>query len=177
MTTKLHVQTDTTGADQISAMNHPEQPFAQWDGINRRENEERRTYSLRTLSCCLVSPRRFKGRRSSDRRFPVMDKFESGIGFLAIGLMVLSVMDSIFTLTLIANGGTEVNPFMNWLLQINVMLFVGVKMLFTGMAAVLLVAVGNVLVFKRFRARTLLATAVGLYCGLIVYELGLLSLI
>lgn len=152
-------------------------PVTQWDGVNRRENEERRSYSLRTLSACLVSPRRFNGRRSADRRFPVMDKFESGVGFLAIGLMILSIMDSVFTLTLIANGGTEVNPFMNWLLQINVVAFVGVKMLFTGLAAVLLVAVNNVLVFKKFRARTLLGAAVGLYCGLIVYELGLLSLI
>jgi len=152
-------------------------PLTQWDGINRRENEERRTYSLRTLMLCLVSPRRFNGRRSADRRFPVMDRFDAGVGFLAIGLMVLSTMDSIFTLTLIANGGTEVNPFMNWLLQISVVAFVGVKMLFTGIAALLLVAMNNVLVFNKFRARKLLAAAVGLYCGLIVYELGLLSLL
>ncbi len=149
----------------------------QWDGVNRRENEERRTYSLKTLTRAFSSPRRFNGRRSSDRRFPVLDRFESGVGFLAIGLMILSVMDSIFTLTLIANGGTEVNPFMNWLLQINVALFVGVKMFLTAIAAILLVAMGNVLVFRRFRARSILAGAVGLYCGLIVYELGLLSLL
>lgn len=158
-------------------VNPPVNEPAQWDGVNRRENEERRTYGLKTLTRAFVSPRRFNGRRCSDRRFPVLDRFESGIGFLAIGLMVLSVMDSIFTLTLIAQGGTEVNPFMNWLLQINVALFVGVKMFLTAMAAILLVAMGNVLVFNRFRARSILAGAVGLYCGLIVYELGLLSLL
>lgn len=149
----------------------------QWDGVNRRENEERRRYSLKTLSRCLISPRRFNGRRSSDRRFPVLDKFDSGVGFFAVGLMMLSVMDAIFTLTLIANGGSEVNPIMDWMLQINVVVFVSVKMFLTGIAAVLLVAMNNVLVFKRFRARSILAAAVGLYCGLIVYELGLLSLI
>lgn len=90
---------------------------------------------------------------------------------------MLSIMDAIFTLTLIANGGTEVNPFMNWLLQINIAAFVGVKMLLTAVSAVLLVAMGNVVVFGRFRARSILAAALGLYCGLIVYELGLLSLL
>jgi len=152
-------------------------PLTLWDGVNRRQSGERRSYSLKTLSCCLVSPRRFNGRRSSDRRFPVLDQFENSIGFFAVGLMVLSVMDSIFTLTLIANGGTEVNPFMNWLLQIDVLVFVSVKMLLTGLAAVLLVAMSNVMLFKRFRARSILAVALGLYCGLIVYELGLLSIV
>jgi len=168
---------DNTNAHQESSMRQPTSPLTQWDGVNRRENGERRTYSLKTLSRCLVSPRRFNGRRSADRRFPVLDQFDSGVGFLAIGLMILSMMDSIFTLTLIANGGTEVNPFMNWLLQINVMAFVSVKMLLTGLSAVVLVAMSNVLVFKRFRARSILAAAIGLYCGLIVYELGLLSLL
>ncbi len=148
-----------------------------WDGVERREQEERRSYSLRTLSQCLLSPRRFNGRRTSDRRFPVMDRFDSGMAFLAIGLMILSIMDSVFTLTLISHGGTEVNPFMNWLLHHSTFAFVGVKMLLTAIPALMLVATGNLLVFGKIRARSILAAALGLYCGLIVYELGLLSLI
>lgn len=148
-----------------------------WDGKERRVGDDRREYSLRTLSTCLFSPRRFNGRRSSDRRFPVLDRFDSGMAFLAIGLMILSIMDSVFTLTLIAHGGSEVNPFMNWLLHISVPAFVGVKMLLTAIPALILVATGNLLVFGKIRARSILAAALGLYCGLIVYELGLLSLI
>jgi len=158
-------------------MHHSTPVVPEWDGVNRRENQDRRTYSLRTLARCVVSPRRFTGRRSTDRRFPVMDSFDSGVGFLAIGLMVFSTLDSIFTLTLIANGGTEVNPFMNWLLQHSVVAFVSVKMMLTGIAAVLLVGMCNVLLFNKIRARTILGAALGMYCGLIVYELGLLSLI
>lgn len=150
---------------------------AKWDGVERREHDERRAYSVRTLTQCLFSPRRFNGRRSSDRRFPVMDRFDSGMAFLAIGLMILSIMDSVFTLTLISHGGTEANPFMNWLLQHSIAAFVGVKMLLTAVPALMLVATGNLLVFGRIRARSILAAALGLYCGLIVYELGLLSLI
>jgi len=99
------------------------------------------------------------------------------MAFLAIGLMMLSVLDSIFTLTIISHGGTEANPFMNWFLQQGLMAFVGVKMLLTAIPAVILVATGNLKIFGHFRARSVLAAAVGLYCGLIVYELGLLSLV
>jgi len=174
MTTKLQAQTI---GHQDASTQQSTRSLPQWDGINRRNDQERRTYSLKTLARCVVSPRRFNGRRSADRRFPIMDRFDSGVGFLAVGLMVLSILDSIFTLTLIAHGGTEVNPFMNWLMQINLVAFVGVKMLLTGLAAIVLVATSNVLLLKRFRARSILAAALGLYCGLIVYELCLLSLI
>jgi len=87
------------------------------------------------------------------------------------------VMDSVFTLTLISHGGTEVNPVMNWLLHQSIFAFVAVKMVLTAIPAVMLVATGNLLVFGRIRARSILAGALGMYCGLIVYELGLLSLI
>ncbi len=152
-------------------------PQSGWDGVERRTTGSRRTYNLRTLYKCMLSPRRFNGRRAADRRFPVLDRFDGGMAFLAIGLMVLSICDSVFTLTLIANGGSELNPFMNWFLQRSIAEFVAVKMVLTAVPAILLVATGNVLVFGKIRARSVLAGFVGLYCGLIVYELGLLSLI
>mgnify|MGYP000432593179 FL=1 len=54
--------------------------------------------------------------------------------------------------------------------------FTAVKMLLTGIPAIVLVAAGNLLVFKRWRARSVLAALVGLYFGLIAYELVLLSI-
>jgi len=148
---------------------------AKWDGKNRRDYEERRNYSLGTLLQSVTSPRRFNGRRREDRRFPVMDRFDGGMAFLAVGLMVVSILDSVFTLTLISHGGEEVNPFMNWFLQKSTALFVAVKMFLTALPAVILVATGNILLFGRFRARSILAAIVGLYCGLLMYELALLS--
>ncbi len=171
----MNTRIQQTGLGNQSALNRAVN--APWDGVNRRTQSDRRTYTMSTLVQCLTSPRRFNGRRSSDRRFPVLDRFESSMAFLAIGLVILSVMDSVFTLTLISHGGTEVNPFMNWLMQKSIAAFVGVKMLLTAIPALILVATGNLLVFGRFRARTVLAGVLGLYCGLIVYELGLLSLI
>ena len=144
--------------------------------LDRRQSPDRRAYSMGTLKQCLTEPRRMHGRRAKDRQYPVLDRFDSGVVALAILLMCLSVADSVFTLTLISRGGTEVNPFMNALLQHSIWAFTAVKMLLTAIPATILVATGNILLFKRWRARSILAALVGLYLGLIVYELALLSL-
>ena len=139
--------------------------------------EDRRRYSLETLRRSVVAPRRTSARRREDRRYPMLDRFDGGMLALAVALVGLSVLDSTFTLMLLAAGGREVNPFMAWLLEYGVAPFAAVKMLLTGVPAVLLVATGNFRVFGRIRARSLLAALVGLYGGLIVYEIGLLSLV
>ena len=106
----------------------------------------------------------------------MLDRFDSGVVSLAVALMILSILDSVFTLTLISRGGNEVNPFMNMLLHHSVWAFTGFKMLLTGIPAIVLVATGNLLLFGRYRARSILAAFVGLYFGLICYELALLSI-
>lgn len=146
------------------------------DRIERRSGGDRRAYTLSTFAQCLMSPRRMQGRRSGDRRYALLDRFDSGVATMAILLMLLSILDSVFTLTLISRGGSEINPVMDALLQQSIWAFAGFKMLLTAIPAVILVATGNLLLFKRWRARSILAALVGLYTGLIVYELALLSI-
>ena len=141
---------------------------------NRRAGTERRFYTLGTLKNCTFAPRRMKGRRFVDRRFAVLDIFDSGVVALAIALVLLSITDSVFTLTLIARGGTEVNPVMNALLQHSVWAFSGFKMFLTAVAAIILTATGNLKMFGQCRARSILGAFVGLYLGLIIYEIALL---
>jgi len=147
-----------------------------WRGPERRIISARRRYTLQTLWTCASQPRRMHGRRTHDRRYPILDRFDSGMLSLAVALMLLSVFDAIFTLTLLARGGTELNPVMNALLQQSVWAFTGVKMLLTGIPAIVLVAAGNLTLFKLVRARSILAALVGLYMGLMVYHICLLSL-
>ena len=159
-------------------MTETDMTTADWDGVNRRiATAERREYSMATLKHQVLSPRRNAGRRREDRKFPMLDRFDSGLFTLAMSLLCLSILDSMFTLTLIAHGGSEVNPFMNAMLQINVWVFMATKMFLTAVPAVLLVATANLKVFGVVRCRSVLAIAVGMYAGLIVYELALLSLV
>lgn len=147
-----------------------------WNEVERRGSPERRVYSSGTLLRSAVAPRRMVGRRVSDRRYPMLDRFDSGMFALAVILMLLSITDSLFTLTLLSRGGTEVNPFMNALLGHSVWAFTVVKMLLTAIPAIVLVAAGNLLLFNRWRARSILAAMVGLYLGLVAYEIVLLSI-
>ncbi len=116
------------------------------------------------------------GRRTQDRRYPVLDHFDSGVVTLAVALMILSVLDCIFTLAIISRGGSEANPFMDMLLQQSIWLFAGFKMLLTGLPAIALVATGNILLFGRYRARSILAALVGVYIALMFYHFYLLWL-
>lgn len=97
--------------------------------------------------------------------------------FMAVTLMLLSLMDAIFTLTLIANGGSELNPVMNFFLGYGIFAFVAAKVLLTAVPAVILIGCGNHKLFNRIRVRTIVAASIGFYAGLICYELGLLSLL
>lgn len=141
----------------------------------RLEAAGRRTYTLQTFWQCVRAPRRESMRRQGDRPYTVTDRVEPMVGGLAIALMVFSLLDSVFTLTLISNGGKELNPVMDMMLQHSISLFAGSKMFMTALAAIVLSATANVLVFRRFRARSVLAAAVGMYAALIGYELLLLN--
>ena len=143
---------------------------------NLRTGAERREYSIGTLKNCVVAPRRMRSRRGEDRRYAIMDRFDSGVVTMAIVLVILSIMDAVFTLTLLSRGGSEINPFMNALIQHSVWVFTIFKMLLTGVPAILLVATSNLRLFGGYRTRSVLAALVGLYMGLIVYELLLLSI-
>jgi len=153
----------------------PESP-AEWDSAERRESaEDRRHYTFNTMKYQVLKPQRFTARRSGERSFPILDRFDSGLFTMAMLLLCLSITDSMFTLTLIANGGSEVNPFMNMLLGYSVWAFAGVKMILTAVPIILLVATCNIKLYGFVRARSILAAAVGMYSGLIVYEVALLS--
>ncbi len=155
--------------------NSPTHTFSDsWDGIEKRSEQNRRQHTVYSIWKALVAPRRFEGRRRDDRRFATLDRYDSGLCTLAILLVLMSITDSVFTLTLISRGGSEVNPFMNYMLQHSIGLFMVVKMLLTAIPAVVLVATHNLMLFNKIRARSILAAAVGMYAGLIMYEIGLL---
>ena len=147
-----------------------------WDGTDKRAEQNRREYSMFSIWKAMSAPRRFEGRRSGDRRFATLDRYDSGLCTMAILLVLMSITDSVFTLTLIARGGSEVNPFMNYMLQHSVSLFMAVKMALTAIPALVLVATHNLMLFNKIRARSVLAAMVGMYTGLIIYEIGLLKM-
>ncbi len=163
-------------ADELNVQ-VPEAPRQPHREIQRRSGVDRRAFTARTLITCLISPRRSRGRRASDRKYPMLDVFDSSAMLLAVTLMLLSLADAFFTLNILARGGEEVNPVMNYVLQFGTFAFVAVKVVLTAIPAVVLVASGNYKLFGVVRVRSILAAAIGAYAGLVLYEIGLLTLV
>lgn len=164
--------TDTLSEFQPAKTTNPA-----WDGVERRSGIDRRRFGITSLRGALLAPRRFTGRRHDDRRYALLDRYDGGVVTMTLLLVVFSILDSLFTLRLIAAGGEEINPVMNALLQHSVWLFTSAKMAMTAIPALLLLATANLMLFGVVRSRSLLGALCGLYLGLIVYEIGLLTLL
>lgn len=149
----------------------------EYSGVERRSAVDRREFSIKTLVHCARHPQRAKGRRKTDARYPLLDVFDGSAMFLAVALTALSLCDAFFTLNILAHGGQEINPFMNYMLGYGTFAFVASKMFFTAVAVVVLTGAGNFVLFKRIRVRSVLAILTGLYAGLIVYELLILAMV
>jgi hypothetical protein len=146
------------------------------DGLfleRRQSGSDRRSTSLRSFLQGGVTPRRRSGRRAGEHHLPI-DWHEPYLLFLSIMILLLSVADAFFTLTLIVQGAEEANPFLAFVLQEHPELFALVKMLLTGGGVLVLVAVARARLFRVLRVATLLQGVFVGYVALIAYEWWLL---
>ncbi|MDO6460777.1 DUF5658 family protein [Granulosicoccaceae sp. 1_MG-2023] len=141
----------------------------------RRKGGDRRKFSFRTIYFALTKPRRLRSRREEDARDAVLDHYGWTEMISAVTLMVFSCIDASFTLMLLARGGEELNPVMNYFLQLGVGPFIAAKMLITVFGVFFFIATWNLLAFSVVRVRAFLFVSIGMYIALIVWELHLLS--
>jgi len=117
--------------------------------------------------------RRCQIRRSSDFRSSYLDRYRPKLVYLTIAILLLSCLDATFTLNLLQRGSVELNPIMAWLIAVNPHLFVAVKLGFTAMGSILLLAHTHFLVFRSLRVVNLLYLCLFGYFALICYEIML----
>jgi hypothetical protein len=142
---------------------------------SRREYTERRKTGLRSMGRALFSSRRRALRRNGEVVGYYTDWYSAPLFALVLGIALLCVADAFLTLELIARGGSELNPFMDYLLGKGLYVFVGVKMALTTGALVILTLHQRFALFLNVRAvHVLLITLIG-YGVLIAYELTLLG--
>ena len=91
-------------------------------GADRRKNQNKR------LKYILFKGRRERVRRDEDRtRVIIFDRYTPKL-FLAIAvILMLSILDALFTLILIENGSSELNPVMAYFLQHGLLPFIAAK--------------------------------------------------
>lgn len=159
--------------DQMTSSTAIEQPVD--FEVPRRQPNERREFSVRTIYNSLTKPRRRDTRREQDAVNPILDFYGWTEMLSAMALVLFSITDATFTLLLILKGGEELNPVMDYFLQMGVFEFVAIKLLMTSLCAFSFVACWNYLAFSFFRVRYFLFVSIAMYSVLIAYELKLLN--
>ncbi|MHC4973553.1 MAG: DUF5658 family protein [Planctomycetota bacterium] len=139
---------------------------------HRRVGIDRRRDGTRFFSKYWLVGRRKGGRRDDEARNIYVDRYSTAEWVLVIGILVLSVLDMVFTIMHLDAGGTEANPVMAWALELGGQrAFEIVKLASTFLGLFVL------LVHVRFRrVKTLLAFAFAVYASVFVFHLYLIWL-
>ena len=145
------------------------------DFVNRRQTPDRRRTTWRTFIQGSLTPRRRVSRRGDESQ-SLIDWHEPHLLFLSVVILLLSVTDAFLTLTLIARGATEANPFLAFVLEQYPQAFAIVKMTLTGLGVVCLVALARLKVFRVIRVSMLIHWCMLAYVVLIFYEAWMMRL-
>ena len=143
------------------------------DGVlhNRRQVDDRRAASWRTLIDGHRRSRRRDPRRSDDARSAVLDWHHPWLLFLALGSMVLSCGDAFLTLELLQRGMIEANPVMAMGLRQGTAVFAASKVAMTGISIVILVSFSRIRFMNILPTGLLLTALFCLYCCLVCYQI------
>lgn len=144
----------------------PDTPSDRRDGADRRL----RAHLLSDWTYAFRGRRRASRRAAEDPAF--VDLYEPVLLVLAVAILMLSVLDAAFTLTLLQAGVIEEgNPVMRWLIEHDTQVFINLKIAVTGAAVVFLVLCSNALVAGRVRGRVVLHAVLAVYVLVVIYEL------
>ena len=144
----------------------------------RRQRAERRINKRKAALNAVYRKRRRSIRRDTDSLNGIyVDAHEPQIGVLSTGLMLLCVFDAFFTTILISHGSEELNPILNFLLQIDLSLFLAVKFFITGACITFLVMHKHHRLLNIVSCYHLLVASVVIYSLLIFYELSMLRML
>jgi len=139
----------------------------------RRDRVERRRSLFHALWRGNFERRRRAPRRDGERHAVVTDWFHPQWLAVALLILLLCGADALLTLTLIAHGASEINPFMAPLVQGSGHAFAYWKFGLTAGGVVILTLLGQLKVFGR-AVGTILYGVLGMYALLVGYELFLL---
>ena len=141
------------------------------EGIDQcREEADRRIFTWRTVFFGFLLSRRRGNRRDEEGESLYSDWHHPWLFFLAIGTMILSVVDAFFTLQLLARGAIEINPIMDAVIGQSALMFTVSKMLLTGFGILTLVFLSRARFMNRFRTGLILTIFFSFYCCLVCYE-------
>ena len=150
-------------------------PVVNDDRTVERRIQDRRRYSLRSLSGALFLLRRRHARRESDKINSYIDWYGPWPLIASVLIILLSSVDAFLTLILLEHGAVELNVLMDWLIKMDIRTFASVKLAVTGVALVVLVLHFNFNIYRVLPVRYLVYALMPLYAFLIAHEIRLLE--
>jgi len=142
----------------------------------RRDRAERRRQPWWSVCYGSFNPRRrTPPRRVGESRFHALDWHSPHLLAVALGIVLLNVVDAFLTLGLLAGGAEEVNPVMALLVYRSVVAFAAVKMAMTSVGVVLMVLLAGYRFMRVLRVEWVLYGVLLAYTGLISYEIWMLK--
>ena len=146
--------------------------FTMSDEFGNRVEQDRRQNAIKSFFYSFFMRRRRIPRRETDRTANIYIDIHEFSTFVLFSLvLIFCVIDAVFTLYILNNGGKEINPFMDYLLNQNVMTFFWVKFLLTSFGMLFLVSHKHFVIYRVFNGYFLLKIVFALYLSLIAYEL------
>lgn len=154
-------------------MEHAEQPET---ALDRRAVTERRRNHLKAFAYQFLNPRRRRLlRRETDIHPFHVDFHEPRLLLVVLITLSLCVVDIYATLTLLTQGGDELNPLMKQLIDTNVWLFFITKYTLTTAGLFILLSYRKFRFFLNFSGLHSLYGILVIYVMLAIYQIGLLS--
>ncbi len=87
--------------------------------FDKRVSKDRRKQPTPGLSRFTLRGRRSAFRREEDKkRGGYVDRYGSGLLFMLISVVGLNILDILFTMMILDNGGWEINPFVRSVIQV-----------------------------------------------------------
>jgi hypothetical protein len=162
-------QSEALVLEQLTGNNGPahDPPAERREAINRRDG------FWRAFLYGNFRPRRRVSRRTADEHHFLFDWHEPRILYLALGILLLSCTDALFTLNLLEAGANEGNAIMASVLEESVDRFLAVKIGITAFSLVILVVAARRKLFRSFSVEHLLQVFCAGYVLLICYEIYL----
>ena len=142
----------------------------------RQLGADRRQYTLKTFMLSSFRRRRVAARRRDDQEAGYyVDCHEPLVVGIVLGIILLCVADAFFTMTIINNGGRELNPFMNVFIEKDYRTFFFIKYSLTAICLLIVISHSRFRIFKFLYGYHILFAVFFIYSLLVSYEFVILQ--
>jgi hypothetical protein len=147
------------------------------DRLERRSGQDRRDHQMPIAKRLFFQGIRESVRRAEDRkRIVFMDRYKPSLLIGTMIILSLSLLDALFTLILIEQGASELNPVMRYYLSHGPQVFLLVKYGLTAFS-VFIIVVAHENITHRYRLSAgIFPLFAALFGGVVIWELYLLSI-